>query len=129
MVTNHESIKTTTKVNVRPKFHQIHLADMEHGLAKVFAVFALSPKEITQLTGIQFDTAREGDFDYVRAALLVTDSGQQFSLRCYFRGPLPNLTELVGSERSKDMQGDLKKFLEALEIPQEHLLWPKSDGT
>lgn len=101
---------------------------MEHGLARVFAVFTLSPKEITQLTGIQFDTAREGDFDYVRAALLVTDSDVQFSLRCYFRGPFPNLTELVGSERSKDMQGDFKIFLEALEIPQEHLLWPKSDG-
>ncbi len=109
------------------KFSQIHLADMEHGLARVLAVYALSPEQISQLTGIQFDTAREGDFDYVLAALLLTHGGRQFALRCYHRGPFPNRTELVGSERSRSPDEDVKEFLEALGIPRAHLLWPKDD--
>lgn len=96
---------------------------MEHGLAVVFAVFALSPNQISGLTGIRFDTAKEGDFDYVLAALLVTEDGKQFALRCYHRGPYPNRTELVGSERSQNPLRDLERFIGVLGIPRKHLLW------
>jgi hypothetical protein len=109
--------------HIPPKFCQIHLANMEHGLARVLAVLALSPQRVSELTGIQFDTAYEEGLDYFRAALLVTPEGKQFSLRQHHRSPHQGRTELVGSERSPDPVADLMQFMEALQISTEHLAW------
>jgi hypothetical protein len=105
------------------RFRQLHLADMEHGLAQTYAVFDLTPKQISDLTGIRFDTAREGDFDYVLGALLETPGGKQFSLRRYYHSPFQGRTELIGSESSQNRKLDLAEFLEALQIPDHFVLW------
>ena len=103
-------------------FRQIHLGDMEMGLAKPLAAIDLPPERITELSGVQFELARD-DLDYLKGALLETDSGKQFALRCYIRGPFPMRTELVGSENSKDSRADADRFLELLKIPEEAVLW------
>jgi hypothetical protein len=107
---------------VTGKFQQLHLGDMERGLAKELAVYALSPPEITELIGVKFEITQD-NLDYCKAALLATADGQQFALRSYFRGPRPDVTELIGSERSLQPEADLKKFLNALELPKESVLW------
>jgi len=98
---------------------------MEHGLAKMIGVIGLSPKRITDMTGVVFETAYEGDFGYVLAALMVTDSGKQFSLRQYYTSmrKYGDRTELIGSERSSDPAGDLAEFLCALGLGREYLAW------
>ena len=95
---------------------------MEHGLAREFAVLDLSPKALSELRGIRFEITRD-DLDYVYAALLETHDNQQFALRSYPRGPHPERTELIGHERSRRPDLDARKFLAALDIPPESVLW------
>jgi len=104
------------------RFKQLHLGDMEFGLAKELAVFSLSPQALSELRGIRFELTKD-DLDYVYAALLATEDDQQFALRSYLRGPHSDKTELVGNECSMQPQADLKKFLAALQIPDEVILW------
>ncbi|PYI88484.1 MAG: hypothetical protein DME26_03540 [Verrucomicrobia bacterium] len=110
------------------KFRQIHLGDMELGLAQELALYGLSPAKITALTGITFEVTQD-DFDYCKGALLTTIDGQQFALRSYYRGPKPGLTELIGSRLSKDPKGDARKFIDALGIPLEHVIISITDVT
>ena len=100
---------------------------MERGLAKEFALFRLSPDEVTRLTGIKFEITQD-NIDYCKGALLSTMDGHQFALRSYYRGPNPGVTELIGSERSKDPRADATKFLEALEIPSQFILATVADS-
>jgi hypothetical protein len=103
-------------------FQQIHLGDAKKGVAKPLAAIDLPPEGITRLSGVRFELARD-DLDYFKGAVLETDSGEQFGLRCYFRGPFPMRTELVGSEYSKDSPADADRFLELLKIPKDAVLW------
>src|SRR5688500_1505489 len=95
------------------KFKQLHLGEMEFGLAKELAVLKLSPGQLSKLKAIRFEVIKD-DLDYAHAALLVTTDGQQFALRSYFRGPHPDKTELIGQERSPEPECDVRKFLDAL---------------
>jgi hypothetical protein len=106
-------------------FIQIHLADMEHGLAKTFGIISLSPKRIAEMTGVPFETAYEDGCGYVLAALMVSDKGKQISLRQYYQGRLayPDRTELIGSERSRNPAGDTAEFLRFLGLGREFLAW------
>lgn len=106
----------------------MHLGDMELGLAKVLALYGLSPVQITALTGIRFEVTQD-NLDYCKGALLTTLDGRQFALRSYYRGPKPNVTELIGSQLSKDSMQDAKEFMAALGIPLEHVLFSISDTT
>jgi len=110
------------------KFRQIHLGDMEVGLAEELALYCLSPAQITALTGITFEITQD-DFDYCKGALLTTLDGQQFALRSYHRGPKPGITELIGSRLSQDRKGDARKFIDALGIPLVHVIISIADET
>ena len=91
---------------------------MEHGLAKMLAAFDLNMAQITERTGINFEITRDG-LDYCKAALLSTIEGdEQFALRCYYRGPRPNVTQLIGPERSANHEKDMQRFIDALGLCQ-----------
>jgi len=103
-------------------FKQIYVGDFKTPLPKVFAVIALSPSELTETRGIQFETMRD-DLDYCKGALLELPDGQQFALRSYFRGPNPDKTELLGDEHSKDAAKDTRRFLSALGMDKNLVLF------
>lgn len=98
---------------------------MERGLARTLAVIGLSPAKITDLAGIKFETANDG-FQYLHAALLVTNDGKQFALRQYYKSPNRDATELIGSENSYDLVADLQLFLTALGLKEAALIWSPS---
>ncbi len=100
---------------------------MKHGLSKELAILKLSPAHITQVTGINFEIVRDA-LDDCRAALLVTEDGQQFALRSYFRGPHPDLTEVIGDEKSNNPPADAQKFLDTLGFRKELVAWVISNA-
>jgi hypothetical protein len=104
---------------------QIHLGDMEYGLARMIAVIGLSPAQISEMSGVVFETACEAGFGYFLGALLIDNKGRQFCLRQYYlcQKKFPDQTELIGSERSMDTVADLGEFLDELGIHEEYVLW------
>src|SRR6266511_5577532 len=93
-------------------FTQLHLGDWEHGLAKPIAVLALEPKQISERTGLKFETTRD-DLDYLQAALFRTANGTQFALARHQHAPKPG-TELVANERTDDLSRALEDAMAAL---------------
>lgn len=102
-------------------FKQLHLGDMEHGMAKTLAVLNMEPKELSQRTGLQFEVTRD-DLDYLQAALFQTAKGTQFALVRHQHSPSPG-TDLLANERTKDLNGALEEALAALSISWVDLKW------
>lgn len=98
---------------------------MEFGLCRVLAVIGLSPQQLSQKTGLVFETAKEDGVGYVLAALAVTNEGKQFALRQYAASKRtnPDKTELIGSENSLDPIADLRSFLNILKLRPNYLTW------
>lgn len=106
-------------------FKQLHLGDMEHGLAKPIAVLALEPGELSLRTGLRFETTRD-DLDYLQAALFQTAKGSQFALVRHHHAPNSG-TDLLANERTVDLGLALEEALSALEIASTELTWKHPD--
>ena len=102
-------------------FKQLHLGDMEHGLAKTIAVLALEPSEVSLRTGLTFETTRD-DLDYLQAVLFQTNDGGQFALVRHQHSPASG-TDLLVNERTIDLGGALEMALSALKIASAELKW------
>lgn len=107
-------------------YTQIHLGDMEHGIAKIYAVLDATPEMLAQELGITFEITRDG-LDYCKAALLLTTNGKQFAFRNYYRTHLSNKVEIVGSEKASEPHRDLVEFLDATHISRTKILWRVAD--
>jgi hypothetical protein len=106
-------------------FTRLHLGDMEHGLAKPIAVLALEPKEITERTGLKFETTRD-DLDYLEGALFSTAKGMQAALVRHHHAPNPG-TALLVNERTNDLNMALEDALAALGFDVTDLTWMHPD--
>jgi hypothetical protein len=104
------------------KYKQIFLGDVRHGIARPLAVVDCFPNELANLKGIRFETARDS-VDYMYAAAIELEDGQQFGLRNYYRGPYPGRIEILGDEKSPNSVIDANTVLEVLALPKEKILW------
>jgi hypothetical protein len=102
-------------------FTQLHLGDWEHGLAKPIALLALEPGEISERTGLKFETTRD-ELDYLQAALFRTSGGTQFALARHQHAPIPG-TEIVVNERTNDLSAALEEAISVLGFDVTELVW------
>ena len=81
----------------------------------VAAHLRLTPKELSERTGIQFEISQDG-FDYMEAALIQSVSGRQFGLFRYQHSPIQRYTALVIQEGTENLTEALNDALQSLSI-------------
>lgn len=104
---------------------QIHLGDVDGGLAKPIAVFSLEPTELTARTGIKFEVTRD-DLDYLQAAIFETPTGGKFALIRHQHAPNSG-TELLVDEKTENLRLALDEAMSVLEMNPSELQWIHPD--
>jgi hypothetical protein len=100
---------------------QIPLHQMERGLAQPVATLNLEPAEISSRLGVKFETTRD-DLDDLDAAVIQSAGGRQFALVRHRHQPQAG-TDILTSERSRDLGADLRDALGILRFGVGDLCW------
>jgi len=94
-------------------------------MAKPIAVLNMEPSEITSKLGIVFETTRD-DLDYLKAALVKVESGNQYAFVRHLHAPNTG-TDILMNEKRSDIMAALDEVLHALELTSEDLKWIHPD--
>ena len=120
-------------------FKQLTLGDAQHGLALVAGHLAITPQELRNRTGIEFERA-EGDLGEMEVAVLQSQDRRQFGLFRYIDSPRKDYTAIMIDERCTDVTAVLNDVMQSLGIRSSefisfhpefclkpHILWRQDD--
>lgn len=103
-------------------FRQLDIYKDSKNICLPVAKLRLAPDAFTERYGITFVDERD-DLDYLKAAVIASDSGRRFGLVYYPRAPEPRGVEVWVYEHSTELSAEMADFMTTFPMSSADYLW------